>query len=286
MLTALSQKDVAVSVKFLWTIPDVEKTPVVHTVFRSTPTRHLRESYEPKDNFAYDENTAFRLLVHERRSRQHYAVDDLMAAYTQGEYNNLNWRWISFYSSTAVLPIPSSENASRSLLGFICADSREARLNDPKHLGLLEISARHLYDSLWSYVERRAISDLGAVPEFGWTVDDTLSPKCETGQTFFQETIRQLEHFYKYDSRLNGGVSNASPFKTREIPPDEGSIMDEEEERFLEQIAESEDSPASRAWLAARRQTEPTEEQTFEILTKMASYNPTARELLAKRNAH
>lgn len=282
-LSHMTKDTVSLSAKFLW-MRSASEIPVVHTVFRSTHTKPVREGYEPTDYFTYSENTAFRELVENWGEKRFFASDNLFQLAQQGKYQNSNRRWRSYYAAAAVTPIPSAQDSKKNIVGFLCADSLSAELDNDRVIAILEIVSEHINEVLSSLIAHtypdKSKEEISQV--VGWKHSDSgLMPVNEHCQETFQEAIADLEWMYKSRSAL--------------APVYSGSLASALEEEFmrgrniggssyLHELARSQGTPAAKAWLAGHSRPPVSDEQANEILRRMAEYNPAARDII--RNAH
>ncbi|HEX7946800.1 MAG TPA: hypothetical protein VF495_19185 [Phenylobacterium sp.] len=278
LLGLLTAADVSLSMKLLW-LEDGRLDPVVHTLFRSTLTRAVREAYEPTDNFGYRENTAFRLLA-EQRDVTHFASDNLLRLFADGKYDNLNTRWLSFYVTTAVVPLAAGPELP--ILGFLCADSPRAKLDDEKALSLLRVAATHMNERLHAVFARHAGLEGDAGVPLGWTLsEDGLAPVERETQVEFQRSMAQLEHAYRYLPEFNIGQP-----ATMHTALHDGDLDDrgaaQDEMAWLAGSRTDSGSVGVRAW--GRLQQQPSAKQVERALERMARYNPDGAGLFRRGN--
>lgn len=297
-LSQICRAEVSLSAKFLWGREE-RAAPVLHTLFRSTNTRHIREAYAPRDNFGYAENSAFKALLEGWPKVTHFASDDLLREWMDGEYENSNSSWFSFYTSTAVSTIPCSGDLDQFPIGFLCADSLLAPLSSEGVRTTLNSAALHMYNLLGVLYSGRADVEnnnnhktkrsppLNIRMPCGWkNSNGVLEPVSVDRQKEFQSILQRLEMVYRTHPNFTGGARSAfaGPWQTSGPLPlfEENAMYDEAE---LLALAKRSPEPAAKQWLAAHEHEDLTRDQIEAILREMAAYNPDAEEMLRRFNA-
>lgn len=285
-LTALLKQRVSLAVKFLW-LADGQEEPVLHTLCRSTNTRAKREAYDPHDNFKYIENTAFREILHGWPKIRVFASNDLLDKWFEGVYANSNRRWMNFYNSTVVVPIPQSKDGRTLPVGFLCADSLVGKLDRPDVIQAIGEAASHLYDVLgilFSNSEKSALSPVDEEPTrslhlpCGWRYDGgQLIATDLPNQQRFQQILDAIEHVYSPERKASA-VSSAK----HSVPPAEEEDTPMNDDEF---VAGYDDLAYDGTRRDRSRVAPPTPEAINEILERMSVHNPDAAEILKRRRA-
>lgn len=293
-LTKQIGSEVSLSVKFLWEMAEGED-PALHTVFRSTNTRAMREAYAPINNFSYAKNTAFKALLDGWPSITSFASDNLLEDIVHRRYENANSNWVIFYTATAVVTIPSAPGADIFPIGFVCADAKKEGLDTPEIRLTLESAASHLYNVLGvlfagkrsdqtSRARAKTKQTMAVIP-CGWNADaHGLRPIDHENQLAFQKTIEKIEFVYATDPAFTGEaprplsgirrVHGASPLF------EETLMIDDDD---LAQLARESDSPDAKRYLAVRASPKLTEEQFAKVMKDLQERNPEAAQMLSRR---
>lgn len=281
LLTSSIRNEVSVSVKFLW-MPEGGGEPVLHTLLRSTNTRTKRESYAPKDNIRYRDNTAFYELIKNWPKQKSFISDSLFDSWLVGKYNNSNKSWMSFYNSTCVVSIPCSRNDRTLPVGFICADSLLGRLSTRGVESKLEAASWHLYDILGVLCsdQSKVNNDSGDRAQTlhlrcGWReIGDTLVADDFNSQVEFQRILNAVEAVYTEEQ----GYSPAPPTMAFASPQQEMNVMSD-----LNEFGDDRDYLAGEGMLPETPVRILPDSEIDKILARMAPRNPDAAAMLRQR---
>lgn len=293
-LTKQVGSEVSLSVKFLWEMAEGED-PALHTVFRSTNTRAMRQAYTPINNFSYAENTAFKTLLDGWPSITSFASDNLLEDIVHNRYDNANSNWVIFYTATAVVTIPSASGADIFPIGFVCADAKKEGLDTPEVRLTLESAASHLYNVLGVLFTgnrgdhtpkaRAKTKQPIAVIPCGWKADaHGLQPIDHENQLAFQKTLEKIEAVYGTHPAFIGEAPRtlSGDRRAHGTPPsfEEALMIDDDE---LVQLARASNSTDAKRYLAARDAPRLTEEQFDKVLKGLTQTNPEAAQMLSRR---
>lgn len=293
-LSRVGGAEVSVSVKFLWLLGQRDM-PVLHTLFRSTNTRKIREAYAPRDNFSYSENTAFKTLLDGWPSVTSFASNDLYGDTLNGRYENSNASWVSFYASTAVVTIPCNEGGTAFPIGFVCADSKLAELSNDHTRMILESASKHLYDVLGllfpggqSSVESKATRAKAKRPAAllpcGWEPrGDRLELADRTSQLAFQSALRRIEAIYRNDGSFGGALDQSASESALYAEHSRGEGEIGQSQADLLALAEKSDDPAAKRWLALQKRPTLSEKELRQVVERLEEINPTAARMLSRR---
>ena len=284
-LTARLKQKVSISVKFLWQL-ESDREPVLRTLCRSTNTKETREAYAPQNNIHYMENTAFRSIMHDWPTVTHFASDNLLDRWIAGEYENSNRKWMSFYNSTAVVPVPQSKTGKTLPVGFFCADSLTGKLSQEWIIQMLGEASSHLYDILGILFLNA--TELVRVPNIdepnhlihlpcGWKFDgERLVAQDVQDQLRFQSVLESLEQVYAAELYV---PSTDSAEESTPIT-EENEVPRKQYEQLLRSAYVSVDGKLDdgKAFVEP-----PAPEEVDMILERMAMYNPDAARLLRDR---
>ncbi len=292
VLTNEVGREVSLSVKFLWE-REVGPSPALHTVFRSTNTRAIRDAYAPLNNFSYTENTAFKALLNGWPSVTSFASNDLLQDLLDKKYENAHENWASFYTSTAVVTIPSASGPDLFPIGFLCADAKGPGLDTQTVRLTLESAAAHLYNILGVLFSTKRDTTPGSkiktkqltpVIPCGWRPEASqLVAVNSANQQMFQETLEKIEGVYSSHPMFTGEAPRPlSGFRRayEASPLQETTMIDEEE---LVAMAKASDTPAARRYLAVRAAPKLSAEQLKAVLKKLEHTNPEAAGMLSRR---
>lgn len=284
LLGLLTTGDVSLSVKLLWRAEDAAD-PVVHTLFRSTRTKTERQGYAPTDLFSFRLNTAFRRLVEERDVLPVFASNNLIELFAAGQYDNANFSWTSFYATTSVAPIPAAGKDHEELIGFLCADSPSAQLQDERVAQVLKVAAAHIYETLrydlFAPELRDAKGSHANFPRIGWVwSEQKLEPVDDSTQSAFQHVMLEVEKVYRTMFPFTGGALAAPSGRRQGHSQTERAEMDDEESEWLRGLAKEHGGTLPGTLLTVGRKLTPEQEER--VLSRMSAYDPEGADLMRK----
>ena len=173
--------DCRLTVKVLVEAPEdlADRTPHIITLLRDPRSRVPGE--RSLTSFSYKRDSAFEAIIDQKKT--YFASDDLLDLAAHGEYKNANEKWFRIYNSTVVVPIGSAKSSSpNALIGFLCIDSFEMKLNKAFVRQRLVEYASLIYDLLSVYsksyaLDRTREGSLRSPEEIGWQrIDETIEP--------------------------------------------------------------------------------------------------------------